>query len=49
VATRGAMPRLLADVFRSGFRPRHPVSGLRASNFRTSEAARQLGAPLAPR
>jgi two-component system chemotaxis response regulator CheB len=48
VATRAAMPRLLADVFRSGFRPRHPDAG-RASSSQTGDRALYRRASLSPR
>ena len=47
VAVRSAMPRLIADAFRSGFRPRNPDSGLSVSGAQTS--ARAHRGPLASR
>jgi two-component system chemotaxis response regulator CheB len=39
VAMRYAMPKLIADVFRTGFRPRNPDSGSHAANVSVSRNA----------
>ena len=45
VATRSTMPRLIADAFRSGVRPRRLDSGLRPSTLQTGPRARGFRPP----
>jgi two-component system chemotaxis response regulator CheB len=47
VATRSAMPRLIADAFRSGVRPRRPDAGTRPSSPQTGPRPRGLRLPPA--
>ena len=47
VAMRYAMPKLIADVFRTGFGDRRPETGRHASGSQTRHGARRSGASLA--
>jgi two-component system chemotaxis response regulator CheB len=49
VAMRDAMPRLITDVFRSGFRARRPDAGPRTSSAQTGDRAPHPRAALGPR